>query len=401
MIRVNELAGWCRRVAISLNAGLDILRVLEREAGRFEGDITITPPDRRKPVKEASDDLPPEPGNTAYDYRKSMRLRQQAADARKAARPKGVPAFLYTNPKALWRYVADRVRQGTSLHEAFSEIEEHFPKLFVPMIGVGEKSGSLGETLGELARYYEYQLNQKREFWRAMFYPILQLCAVVFVLSAVIFIMGFINSLSENKVDILGFGLSGGTGVLWFWFYLFMISIPFFTAYYFIKHRITRGGGILQHLLNRIPKIGGALRCFAMARFAWALHMTLKTGMDVREALKLSFDVAAYAPITDHLSGVLKKIGRGTSIADAIPRTETMDHEFLMYVKTGEQAGELPESMARLAAEYLERAKYYMKQVSVAFGFLVFFLVSAIVIFFIFRIASFYVGIINDALRGV
>jgi len=85
-------------------------------------------------------------------------------------------------------YAVGRVREGATLSEAFSEVGSHFPKLFVPMIAVAERSGSLSETFAELARYYEYQLKIKREIQRMMIYPIFNIGVSIFVMFAYIVI---------------------------------------------------------------------------------------------------------------------------------------------------------------------------------------------------------------------
>lgn len=214
MISVNELAGWCRRVSISLNAGLDVLTVLEREGGKHAEGSVFVPPEslKRNPVappvigEPNVDDLDE---SNPYDYRERMRRRETAYREQMAARPRKPPIFIYSDMKKLCGYAAVRVREGASLYEAFSEVGGHFPKLFVPMIAVAERSGSLGETFGELARYYEFQLKLKREFWRMMIYPIFNLCAAVLVILLYIIIMGalaretyFVDALRGKKMYI-------------------------------------------------------------------------------------------------------------------------------------------------------------------------------------------------------
>jgi len=167
--------------------------------------------------------------------------------------------------------------------------------------------------------------------------------------------------------------------------------------YYIFKHYISTGNNVFHFALNVLPKIGKAMRCFAMARFTWALSFTTKTGMDVNEAVLLGFDVAAYAPINVHQNKVLEQLEQGTSLHEAFSDTHGFSHEFLTYLQTGEQSGELPETLAKLSEEYTEQTKVHMKILSVACYFAVFFLMAAIMISFIFTLGSEYI----NTLKGV
>ncbi|MDR1382676.1 MAG: type II secretion system F family protein [Planctomycetaceae bacterium] len=411
MIRINELAGWCRRISLSLNAGIDIVTVLEREAESYARRTGYNDLRSQKtpsapsvtPSAYSSIPAPPvqiqESNDEAYESQKffeHVRQREKAYLEQKANSPRKPPVFLHSNLKKVDSYVADRVRSGASLYEAFSEVKEHFPKLFVPMIAVAEMSGTLGETFGELAKYFEYQRKMKREFWQMMIYPIFQLGASFFIINLLIIILSVFGS----SVRLFGIAFFGVLGAIYFDLLFVSNVFAVMVIYYFFKHYFTTGNYFFHQLLDRIPKIGTAFRCFAMERFTWALHFTAKTGIDVREAMILAFETAAYGPITSQLKQVLEKLETGSSLAEAFPVNTALNHEFHSYLQTGEQAGELPETMARLSHEYNERSKLLMRQLSVAFYFVVFFIVAGIIASMIFSLyGSIYGGYLNDSLN--
>jgi len=403
MIGVKELSGWCRRVAIMMNAGLDVITVVEREAGKYAhaykppgaSEDGFVPPSHVKapPVQYDGDFDESEP----QPFADRIRRRFTAHREQMSTRPRKPPVFLHSNMQKLCGYVAGRVREGASLYEAFSEVGGHFPKLFVPMIAVAERSGSMGETFAELARYYEYQLKLKREFWQMMVYPTFQLVAVIVIISLYI----IIRSALGMGVVLFGIEFVGFPGVFRF-LSLFGGFLGIFVAlYYVFKHYVSTGNNFFHYILNVLPKIGKAMRCFAMARFTWAMQFTTKTGMDVNEAVTLAFDVAAYAPINVHLGKILEQLEHGVSLHEAFSNTKGFSHEFLTYLQTGEQSGELPETLAKLSEEYTEQTKVHMKILSVVFYFIVFFFVAALVISFIIEMyRTLYIGPINEMLNN-
>jgi len=422
MLNVKELAGWCRRSAIMLNAGLDILTVLEREAGKYAhgGGIqvssaagatntpgntesfvpetttsdTVASPLLVPPVLDVGSDFDDE--LDPRDYRESVRRRMAVWREKMAKVPRKPPVFLYSNMQKLSAYALGRVRNGASLHEAFSDVGGHFPKLFVPMVAVAERSGSLGETFAELARYYDFQLKLKREFWSMMQYPLFVLGSAVVIIFLFILIMGAIG----QNPRLFGITFVGVGGAFKFLAYCGGIVALCMTIYYVFKHFFTAGNNLLHFVLNVLPRIGKAMRCFAMARFTWALRFTTKTGMDVNDAVALGFEVAAYAPINIHRDKVLEQLEHGVSLYEAFSETHGFPREFLMYVQTGEQSGELPETLGKLSDEYTEQTRFIMKQLSVIFYFIVFSVVVAVMVSFIFAVGERYFGTINDALNN-
>ena len=404
MIGVKELAGWCRRAAIMLNAGLDVTTVMEREAGQYahsyeppgmmDGGLGVSAKPQAPPV-QFDDGGFGEPEQ--YNFANRIRRRFAAHLENQGNRPRKPPIFMHSNLKKLCGYAVGRVREGASLYEAFSEISDHFPKLFVPMIAVAERSGSLGETFSELAKYYEYQLKLKREFWQMMIYPIFQLAAVFLIISLYILIRGVLGM----PVMLFGITFFGVAGVFKFMFLFGCFVGIFAVIYYVFKHFVSTGNNVLHFALNVIPKIGKAMRCFAMARFTWAMQFTTKTGMDINEAVSLAFDVAAYAPINAHQNKILEQLEQGVSLHEAFSKTHGFPHDFLTYLQTGEQSGELPETLAKLSEEYTEETKVHMKQISVAFYFAVFFFLAGLIISFIFEMyRTLYIGPINELLNN-
>lgn len=54
----------------------------------------------------------------------------------------------------------EQIKKGVSLEESLSGFKKLFPPVVSQMIAVGEKSGSLDSVLGEMANYYEEEINQ-------------------------------------------------------------------------------------------------------------------------------------------------------------------------------------------------------------------------------------------------
>ena len=156
-VGLRELAGLCRRWATSLEAGVDLRKMLQRETSIRGG---------------------------------------RAALGRQL------------------EWLQSQVARGVSLGDALEQTGSFFPLLFREMVQVGDQTGQLPEVLRNLAEHYEHQLKLRQAFLAALTWPALQLAAAIFVVGVLIWVLGLIGSASGGKpIDILGLGLVGNRGV--------------------------------------------------------------------------------------------------------------------------------------------------------------------------------------------
>ncbi|MFW6168842.1 MAG: type II secretion system F family protein [Planctomycetota bacterium] len=147
-LSIRQAAKTCHRLGISLNAGVDVLQVLQREA---------------------------EHGPRAF--RRNM------------------------------TEVGRKVSHGASLAEALRECDCYFPPLMYELIGVGEETGRLDRVLLRLAEHYEQLVALRRKFLAGLLWPALELCAAILVIGALIALPPMLFG-----VSIPVFGLSGARG---------------------------------------------------------------------------------------------------------------------------------------------------------------------------------------------
>lgn len=131
-IPLKELAMMCRRIGVSLDAGIDIRKIWQNESERG------TP-------------------STA----------SQAAA------------------------VGDRINQGDSLFEALESRGSFYPPLLRRLVRVGEQSGQLDRIFQQLADHYENNFRLRRFFLSKLTWPLIELGAALFVIGLAIWILGF------------------------------------------------------------------------------------------------------------------------------------------------------------------------------------------------------------------
>ncbi len=338
-----QLAALCRRLATSLEAGLDIRRIMTREA---EG--------------------------------------------------RGNPAL-----RSRLREIDRQVAAGVSIQEAVAATGDYFPPLFREMIAVGEATGKQAEIFRHLADHYDHQLAVRRVFLTALALPLLQLGATVVIIGVLIWALGAIASYTNSEpIDILGFGLHGTQGLIKYFLFLATLTGIGFLIWTAVK-RGWLWGRIVERVLLRVPFIGGALRVLAMERLAWSLQLTLDTDMETRQAIDLSLRSTQNGVYRDAAPDINREVASGRSLTEAFERTHVFPDDFLEALDIGERSGRIPESMAHLAQQYQDKGRLAIRALSVLGWIVTFMVIAGVIISLIFKLAFFYVGTINELAKPI
>jgi type II secretory pathway component PulF len=296
--------------------------------------------------------------------------------------------------------IRDGTNRGQSLSEVLPQTGRYFPPLFHEMVLVGEQTGHLAEVLHRLSEHYQHQLELKKSFRQAISKPAIQLVFAICVVGLLIFFMGIIADRNGGKpIDFLGLGLMGADGLKKYMIFLAVVATLGWVMYREVKSG-RWWGEWLQRSMMHVPKIGHALELLALSRFAWSLHLTLDTGMGLRQAMRMAFAATHngyYTPKTDF---VLQHIREGHELTETLRETRVFPADFLDAFQVGEQTGKLVETLGVLSEHYQEEGREAIRTLTRAAGGLVWLAVTGIIVMLIFRIASFYIGIINDAANG-
>jgi type II secretory pathway component PulF len=295
--------------------------------------------------------------------------------------------------------VRDAVGHGDGLSQAFKRTGSLFPPLFLEMAEVGEQTGTLGRVLKRLEGHYRRQVQAQRLFLGAIAWPILELVFAIVIVGVLIWVLGIVAQRNNGTpIDILGFGLIGTSGLMIYTTLVTLVGLAIAGVVIAVKRGMlwTRP---LQRAVFRIPVIGHALERIALARLAWALHLTMNVAMDLRRVVPLVLRTMGSDYYIQHTDRIVSDVSRGDPLHVAFSRSGAFPPEFIDALTVAEESGQMVESMERLSDRYEEEAELAVRTLSVAFGWLVGACVMGIIVLLIFRLAGFYIGTINDAVN--
>ena len=288
--------------------------------------------------------------------------------------------------------VAGYIRAGDDLTTAIRRQGKYFPVLFTDMVAVAEQTGSLPEVLKELANHYENNVKLRRSFLGWIVWPVIQLVMAIFVIALLILILGMLGS----EFDPLGMGLQGSAGAM-IWLFCTFGSIAGLIGSYFVVTTFLGQQRALHTLFLKVPVLGKCLQSFAVARFSWGFYLTQDAGMPIDPSLKASLrgtGNGAFAAASDQ---IIEDIMAGDELSDALNQSELFPEDFIQIVQVAESSGTVPEALHRLSAQFEDQARRSAKILAGLVGGVLTAIMFGFVIFFIFRLFLWYVGILNSA----
>lgn len=335
------LAAICDRVAISLDAGIDIRRIWRSEAERLSG----------RGAKACSE-------------------------------------------------VADAIQRGDSIDKAIAEAGPFFPPLMVELVRVGDQTGTADEVFHRLAQHYQRQVSRAREFRGAILWPVIQLVLALGIVGVLIAIGGMLKDGKGQPLDMVGFGMTGASGLVMYAGLLIGTGLVAILSWLAARRR-PEWGAKVRGWASSLPVIGDALQKIALARIAWALRLTMNVAMDLRKVGPVVLRASDNERYTRHAAKVSAMVGRGEPLSKCFAATKAFPQPFIDHLDVAEQTGTIVESMDRLSKRYDEEAEHAVAMLTRVAAFLVWAAIATLIIVLIFRVFGMYTGMINDALKDL
>jgi len=297
------------------------------------------------------------------------------------------------------REVTADISRGNDIATSLRKREEAFPNLFIDMVEVAEHTGTLPEILKHLAEHYENNLRLRRTFLALIALPLIQLVVVIFLIAAVIMILGMIGDSQGGKtVDLIGLGTGPVAAVRWL-LCTFGTIFGIFIAYKLVVRSVS-GRKTLDPILLQIPVVGHCMKSFAIARFSWAFYLTQQSGMPMDKSLTASLRATSNGAFIAATPQINRLVNQGEDLSTALAATGLFPQDYIHMVKVGENSGTVPEALHRLSPQFEDQARRSLAALAGALGWGVWMVVAIFIIVLIFRVFLNYVGMIEDAASG-
>jgi type IV pilus assembly protein PilC len=293
--------------------------------------------------------------------------------------------------------IASSLKRGNSLHDALQPEADAFGPMFLALVDVGEQTGMLPEVFAELERYFSRQLKLRRQLVAQITWPVLQFILAIAVLTGLIYIMGLLadrQGPGAKPLDPLGLGLAGPSGAAIFLGVVVGTLVGGAGLFYLLRRSLQQRAATDAFLLE-VPALGPCLRSLALARFCLALRLTTETAMPIAQAVALSLRATGNEAFRHKQKVVLEGIEAGDELTTTLTRTGLFPLELQHMLTVAEESGELSEVLRHQANHYHDESSRRLTALMATLGYGVWIFVGVMIIIAIFRIYSWYLGLLG------
>ena len=300
--------------------------------------------------------------------------------------------------------VAQQIRSGSDITSACRGHEGLWPDLFLNMVDVAERTGSLPEVLLSLSEHYENNLRLQKDFRSQMVLPLVQLMAAILIVAFLIWMLGDMDlgdlsgkpgDAEKQAFDIIGLGLKGVSGAMIWLGGWAMTAVSLFVGYQLAK-RSKPLRAVLHRSLLGFPVIGTCLRSFAIARFSWSFALTQEAGLPIQESLESSLAATDNGAFQSAAPRIIDNVMNGLELSDALAGSELFPEDFIQIVHVGETTGTIPETLARLSPEFEDQARRSLNTLTAACAWTIWLGVAAFIGYIVIRFALMYVRLLES-----
>lgn len=264
-----------------------------------------------------------------------------------------------------------QLRSGEQLSSALRAAELEFPEYLFQLVGAGELTGKLAQSLHSAADQMEYEQKVRQEMRNALIYPAVLVCSGVAatLLIFIVVVPKFTNMLKSSRANlpeisiwVLKTGLFVKENLLWFGLGgagLLMGSI------FVLSNPVARRQ--LLEVASRLPLIGDWLVHSEIGRWASMLGSLLANKVPIVRAMELAESGVQLQSVSGKLKLAVRDLRAGKKLADALAMHRTVNPMGINLVRVGERTGELPEMLRTLGRIYETASRERMKRFLILF----------------------------------
>lgn len=259
--------------------------------------------------------------------------------------------------KKVLQSLTDNISKGKSLSDGMKEFPKVFPPLFISMVGAGEESGNLADSLLIVGNQLEKTYLLKKKIKGAMIYPAIVISAMIII--AILMFIFVVPTLSETFTSMnvelpmstaIIIGISNflaNHGVLALLIVVIVVTVLV------ILIRTPKGKRYGELTLLHLPIFSKLVKESNSARTARTLSSLLSAGVDVVEAISITKSVVQNSFYKDVLDKAGENVQKGIALSAIFMENSNL-YPVLVgeMIEVGEETGKLSDMLLRVAEFY-------------------------------------------------
>ncbi len=257
--------------------------------------------------------------------------------------------------------VAEEVKRGKALSEAFLPYEELFSPVYTASLMAGEKGGNLPGSIGRYIQYAKVVTQTRAKIKSAMTYPTI---LIVFSFGLMGILVNFVlpqfadfyKSFEADMPRITRIIMTFATTTSRRWY----VIMTAFAAVAFLLARLRRRPDFryqMDRFKLRVPFGRTIWLESGLSLFSRTLGLLLEAGISLISAIGIAIQAVPNAWIVRHMQDVPDHIKNGESLSESLAKAGTFPALALDMVRIGESSANLQGMLGDMADFYDERVR--------------------------------------------
>ena len=272
--------------------------------------------------------------------------------------------------KSIIQEITASVEGGKTLYDSFSKYPKIFDPVFLALVGAGELSGTLDESLQRIANQQEKDAAVSSKIKGAMTYPLIVLFVIFGVLAFMLFtvvpqVEKLYKDLNQQLPILTKIMVDLANFFAHYWWIIFIVLGV--GIYFFIQYLKTESGQrMIDNVKIKVPIFGGMFRKLYMGRLTRTGQTLLSSGVTMLDMLKITSKAVNNSVIEKSIINASEKVKGGKALSVALQPEPYILSLVPQMIKIGEQSGRIDEMMGKTAQVYEDELDEQVRTISTA-----------------------------------
>lgn len=242
--------------------------------------------------------------------------------------------------------ILESLNNGQPLSMAMRKFPKVFPDIYVNIVHVGEESGTLSQTMNDLADHMEENEKFKSKIKGALIYPKIILgIMLIFMLIILLFVMPRILSIFESlgaEVPLATRIMIGVTEWVHQNVILFLGGLAGGALSVFLLFKNKAFRQLMDIVYLKIPVVGRVILNYNTAQVSQHFGTLFASGITILKCLEITSSVVGNHLFRDELNFMVRRIRSGSSFSQSFKEKSHFPPMFVKLINVGEKTGKLP-----------------------------------------------------------
>lgn len=233
---------------------------------------------------------------------------------------------------------------------------------------IGEESGNTVEVLGEITRFYERKMKQKRQVTKALSYPLL-------VLFTAILAVGFMLSVIVPMFDEVFRRFQGNLPMLtqyiintseWMKRYGLLVILLLAVSVILVRYLLRKPSfkSYFHTVILRIPLLGKLIMNLESIKFCHMMSLLIKARSPLVQSLDLVADVIPFLPLKKAIIECSSAVSSGNTLYGSMEQTGYFESRFTSLIRAAEEVNQLEYAFEQLNEQYSQETDHLLEILS-------------------------------------